>query len=320
MINVFDGAVLWGNDAWAAKNRPDLAHAVDANSWMERIGRAKAQGIEVRGGLAMPFPSTPNQDFISVNRAILSSTGPEGPARILSPILAVRPDDAKSLDDLDAALSIGAPVGIKLWPYMGGFDLAALTADTALVDRIMANRLIVLVHVGNGREMATRPAFPRVRAMPTDALACARELSDVPFIIGHVARLCPATLAGAAETPNVMFDLSGLTSLGRWQENGEEGLPVANGKSLAALGPVGALRALVKDYGLSARLIFGTTWPFCTWWGIDLVDDVALVEAAGFDLATRTSILTGTLSTLIACSGPIPQPNGSCNDHTSHPF
>lgn len=299
MIEVLDGCVLWGRDAWAAQNRPDLAHSAGAAEWRGRVEQAKGQGIALAGGLAMPFPSAPDRDFAAANRAVLDATAPEGPAPELAPVLAVRPGDPRSLDDLDAALATRRPVGIKLWPYMGGFDLAALSADAALMDRLETHRLMVLMHVGNGREGVSRPAFPPVSASPADALAVARDLPPVPVLIAHVARLCEATLAGLADTPTVVLDLSGLGSLGRWREGGRDGLPAEGGERLAALGAAGALKALIGDFGLGGRLLFGTTWPFCTWWGADLAREVAMIGESVGETALREAILGGTLRRLL---------------------
>lgn len=299
MIEVLDGCVLWGRDAWAAENRPDLAHAAGAAEWQARVARARVQGIALVGGLAMPFPSAPDRDFAAANRAVLDAAAPDGPAPELAPVMAVRPGDPRSLDDLDAALATGAPVGIKLWPYMAGHDLSALAADSALVDRIAAHRLMVLMHVGNGREGASRPAFPPVRATPADALAVARDLPAVPVVIAHAARLCEATLAGIADAPTVVLDLSGLTSLGRWREGGRDGLPVDGGERLAALGSEGIVTALIDEFGLADRLVFGTTWPFCAWWGAEAAEEVDLVASAVADPAVREAILAGTLRRLL---------------------
>lgn len=299
MMEVWDGSMLWGSDAWVKQNRPDLMHTVGPLQWTARVNQLNAEGVTLGGGLLMPFPSAIDRDFLLSNLAVAEAVSGAGPAAVARPVYAVRPNDPRNADMLRTLAETGPPAGIKLWPYMGGYSLHRLLEDQALIDILVASRMLVLMHVGNGRERLSRPAFPDVDASPELALHCAEALGDVPVIIGHVARLCPATLERLARTPNAYVDLSGLTSLRRWFEHGEEGLPVDAGKALAARGDLHILRALVDTFGLGDRLVFGTTWPFCRWWGIDLLDDVELVSKAGLAPHVQKAILRDTLKGLI---------------------
>lgn len=302
MIEVMDASVLWGVDAWVRENRPELQHCATESEWRKRVCRSEESQIRILGGLAMPFPSTPVRDFGLANRQVLGAC--LGTDAGLLPVFAVRPGDARSVDDLKALLDAGRrAAGVKLWPYMGGFSLDDVMRDQRLIDILLDHKLILLMHVGNGRERATRPAFPDVRATPDVALRCARELREVPIIIGHVARLSEEVLSETSELPNVYLDYSGLTSLGRWQEGGRDGLPMDSSQAFGQGGAVQVLEAIVNRYSLQDRILFGTTWPFCAWWNVNLEDDVAVIEQANIAPAARSKIYSGNLLRLLGRFG-----------------
>ncbi|ACM31486.1 MULTISPECIES: amidohydrolase family protein [Rhizobium/Agrobacterium group] len=278
MTKIYDATRLWGVDYWAKENKKEWAHSSGTYEWHLHKKALQGKGYEILGAAIMPFPSTPDGTFLNANRQVGAVPGKE---TNLAPIYAVQPNGgAKAVDELAVSDELYQSVGIKLWPYLGKFNLDDLLSNDSLVKYLKENKKSVLMHVGNGREKITRPVFPDVRATPDVAIKCAMELNDIPVIIAHVARLCPRTLDLVRETPNAYLDLSGLTSLGRWKENGEDGLPVDAGKTLASLGPQAVLHRLVTEFGLEDKLVFGTTWPFCSWWGIDVVDDVELIEGA----------------------------------------
>lgn len=319
MIEVIDCSVLYGSDAWARDNRPDLAHHVDAAIWQAHQNRAAAAGIRLTGAAIMPFPaadrsaSDAGPAFDAENDIVITAAaGGRQDGDGLRAVCAVVPGDTASVEALARRLEDGAPVmGVKLWPYLGRFDLDALVSDTALLRLVRDHRLAVFMHPGNGREAHHRPGFAGIRATPDVAISVAEALPDITCVIGHVARLCPDTLMRAGRLASVFIDLSGLTSLGRWQEGGVDGLPVAGGAVFAGMTPGQILARLtdgmpgddVPGMGLGGRLLFGTTWPFCTWWGIDLADDVAMVANAPVSATTRSMILRDNARALFARCG-----------------
>jgi predicted TIM-barrel fold metal-dependent hydrolase len=300
MIEVMDASILWGTDAWVRDNRPELRHSVTEGDWREWVKQSERNRIRIIGGLVMPFPSTPVRDFRAANAQVRRACASYGAESGLLPVFAVRPGDTQSVDDLEAILDDGKSVaGVKLWPYMGGFNLDEVLHDQRLIQILVDRKLLLLMHVGNGRERMTRPVFPDVRATPDIALRCARELPDIPIIIGHLARLSEKVLLETLDTSNLYLDYSGLTSLGRWQEGGRDGLPVDSGEALAREGAVKVIDIMVNNYNLQERILFGTTWPFCTWWNIGLEDDVAVIERANINASARSKIYSGNLARLL---------------------
>ncbi|MBD9653127.1 amidohydrolase family protein [Ensifer sp. ENS09] len=289
MASVFDATRLWGIDHWAKENKPEWVHFSGVDEWHHAQKDLCQRGHEIRGAAIMPFPSTPDGTFLSANSYVAKAS--PGIQKNLAPIYAVRPDcGAQAVDELATADELHPSVGIKLWPYLGKFNLDDLLLNDELLGYLRRYKKSVLMHVGNGRERATRPLFPDVRATPDIAVKCAIALDDIPVVIGHVARLCPKTLDLVREVPNAYLDLSGLTSLGRWKENGEDGLPVADGKVLASLGPYGVLDRLITEFGLEDKLVFGSTWPFCSWWGLDVTDDVDFLDKSDLSASIKHKI------------------------------
>ncbi|MDP9583675.1 UNVERIFIED_ORG: putative TIM-barrel fold metal-dependent hydrolase [Burkholderia contaminans] len=303
-MDIFDGSVLWGKDAWVARNRPDLQHVVGNAELAKYTSEVRQAGCVLRGVLLMPFPSTPTNEYTQSNRDLARAVREFSGNFELKPVYAATPGDKARLDNLVMLNNDVPAVGIKLWPFMGHFHLDDILEDVALVEFVRKNRLPIFMHVGNGREHLVRPAFPNVRATPDVALNCARALPDVPIVIGHVARLCPRTLEAMSSVPNTYLDLSGLTSLGRWQEVGRNGLPVDSGTTLAKLGPVEILRRLVREYGLGNQIIFGSTWPFCAWWGNTFCDDTDLLHHAQLPDPYEKAISRDTLERLLAEAQP----------------
>lgn len=285
---VIDASRLWGVDHWVRQNLSAWAHSSGADDLLHHTNSSEALGFQLTGSLIMPFPSTPDGSFSTANEAVAHAAAANAKMR---PIYAVHPGrGAEAVDELMKLDLISPCVGVKLWPYLGRFNLDDILDNFELVRYLSTGQKCIFMHVGNGREQETRPVFPDVRATPDIAVKCARELSDIRIIVAHAARLCPKTLTAIAALPNTYLDFSGITSLGRWREGGLDGLAVSAGLSLAALGPSEVLRRLVYDYSLERKLLFGTTWPFSLWWGVDVLDDIAFLRDAPISHGAKENI------------------------------
>jgi hypothetical protein len=284
MADVIDMQVHLGRDHWLAQHRPELPHACSAADLECEAATLAAAGHRLVAVAASPFPSTD-----------ASGDTNEQLTGVLA-IPSIVPGDAAAVARLRGG------IGIKLWPYMGGFSLSHLLHDPELLARVRRNRWLVFAHVGNGRESASRPAFAAVQAGPADALAVAAALPDVNFVMAHALRLSRPALERAARMDNVYLDTSGLSSIGRWREGGRDGLFADDAGELAGLTPVEAL-AFLAESGFAERLLFGTSWPFCAWWGSVPLAEVSWIEHSRLAPRLRAGILHDNARRLLTAHG-----------------
>jgi predicted TIM-barrel fold metal-dependent hydrolase len=308
MAQIFDFYFQIGVDDWARNNRPELAHASNREDFKRHTEEFAAEGHQYQGAVIFPPPSDTDLSYTQANR-IIYETATGGPAQseqeeIFFPVYAVAPRNSGSLEWLKRRLEEGGPVlGIKLWPYMGRFSLTDFLRDKELVELVLRHRLLVMMHVGTGRELKARNVFADVAADPATAVQVAAELPEADFLFAHLLRLSEPALEKAAQLKNVYLDTSGLTSLGKWQEGGRNGLPANDAGNLAAQAPVEIIGRLAEEFGLSEKLIFGSNWPFCKWWGSSVREEASLILDAPISSRSRENILAGNALRLLAQHG-----------------
>lgn len=308
MAHIFDFYFQIGVDDWAKNNRPELAHTSVRADFKRHSAEFAAQGHQYQGAVIFPPPSDTELSYAEANRIIYeAATGgsaPGEPEEILFPVYAVTPRHAGSLEWLRRRLEEGSPLlGIKLWPYMGRFSLTDFLRDKELVELVLRHGLLVMMHVGTGRELQARNVFADVAADPATAVQVAAELPEADFLFAHLLRLSEPALEKAAQLKNVYLDTSGLTSLGRWQEGGRNGLPANDAGALATQAPVEIIGRLAEEFGLSEKLVFGSNWPFCKWWGSSVREEASLILDAPIASRSRANILAGNGLRLLAQHG-----------------
>lgn len=291
MIAIHDSYFQIGIDHWLAHNQPQLPHQSSHGDVQEQAGRLVSTNLKVVGATIMPFPSVAGRDYSEANSLVRSTAADSSCAIPLFPVYAIIPCDGGMITWLDAVVRKEGCFGIKLWPYMGRFSLDQLLEDQPLIDLIVRNRLVVFMHVGTGREPETRPAFPNVSAGPSTAVHVAQELPEIRFVMGHLLRLSVPNLERAAELDNVFLDTSGLSSIGLWQEGGRDGLFADDAGSFTTEPPPRIITRLVKEMGFGRRLLYGSNWPFCEWWGGSPAAEVNPILEAGITDEERGAVL-----------------------------
>ena len=251
-------------------------------------------GTDLVGIAAFPFPSAPPEGYGEGNATVMDAAERAGSQGLrIAPFYAVNPGVPAEREWLREQLSQGRPcAGIKLNPFLGkpgGYDLFSLAEDEALVDVLDQHDLVVAMHVGTGREHLTRPRFPNVQAGPAAAVELARRLPQRPMLMFHALRMHAASLAAAADLPNVHVEISGISSLGSLYEGGFS-LLQAEDDGGGPTEPAQALRWLTGEFGLGERLVFGSAHPFCSWWGSTVPEDLALLYAAFEDEGLREAL------------------------------
>lgn len=306
MADVVDFGFQLGVDHWLEQNSPELAHRSTLSDLAAAAEGLASAGHSLHGAVLFPFPSAPERNYREANERVCRAVLEAG-LTPRYPVYAVIPGDVQSVSWLAEALASGQPcLGVKLWPYMGRFSLPAVLDDERLLTLVRDHRLLVMSHVGTGREYRTRPAFPVVRADAAAALELASRLPELDFLFGHLLRLSGRALAKAATLRNVWLDTSGLSTLGRWMEGGVDVLPADDAGDLARATPAAILQRLVSDYGLGDRLVFGSNWPFCTWWKFGVRDEVDLLLQSGLSDQHVERILSVTATALVASHGTGP--------------
>jgi predicted TIM-barrel fold metal-dependent hydrolase len=312
MNQIFDLYFQLGTDHWLRGNRPALPHQSSAADLERQAAIFQAAGYQLAGAALVPFPSVPDRDYAAANELVAGAARTGVAAAVpVAAIHAVIPGDERSVRSVADRIAGGEPcLGIKLWPYMGGFSLSALREDRRLLDLVIRHRLLVFMHVGTGREVLDRAAFPPVAADPSAAMDVVCSLPEIDFVAGHLLRLSRPALERAARVDNVFIDTSGLSSIGRWREGGRPGLPADDAGSLADLSAGELLAALIDDLGLQRRLVFGTNYPFCGWWGSIPLGEAALIDYAPIAPQARRDILFTNAARLVRNHGVPAVPEG----------
>jgi predicted TIM-barrel fold metal-dependent hydrolase len=175
-----------------------------------------------------------------------------------------------------------------IWPILCDLDLLALADDDAFWTIIERHDLPVTVHVGSGDEANYRSAVRRNSYGPMDAAELAHRRPSIRFNLSHILRLSRPALQSVSGLRNVWTDLSGYSSFGVWREKGHDVFPAAD----PVVGPgewkrLG--RILEDEFGLKDRVMFGSSEPFCRWWGSSLQREWEICNNS-FDVGFKSSL------------------------------
>jgi len=258
-MKIFDTHLLLGRDAWLSENKPELACHSDIASASQALDDTGAS--EWRAA-TFPFPSSQDGTYIPENEAVLRAA--QGDNRLL-PVTAVDPSNLENLNWVMDALKGDKLRGLVIWPILCDLDLSALSVHKPLWQAVAERDIPVTVHVGVGNEPDLGRAVKANHYDAAAAIKLAQALPQVRFNLSHVLRLSAAALEALRSLDNVMMDVSGLSALNRWREAGREVFPAFD-TAFPGSDPQTVLRALAADPDWQKRLMFGSSWPFNTWW------------------------------------------------------
>ena len=264
---------LLGTDHWLLANMPQLAGSNDAES----ARTALTAGSEHWVAYVLPFPSSADGGYSAENRYVLEAAAQDPRLR---PVLALNPLHTDSREEVARLLRSTHPeiAGLVLWPILCKLDLVALSEDAWFRDLTRSLDLPVTVHVAAGNEQRIGRVPEMQRYLPEHAVALAASLPEVRFNLSHALRLSRSALEAARDLPNIWTDTSGLSALGQWHESGEQVFPADDAGTLGQLSPSEAVATLVDEFGFGERLMFGSSYPFNTWWNFDVASERRLVE------------------------------------------
>ncbi|MGJ5079303.1 amidohydrolase family protein [Bradyrhizobium sp. HKCCYLS3013] len=267
-MSIFDSHLLLGRDDWLAANKPELAHRLGLDEIRTMFAEVAPDGRW--RAAACPFPSAPEQNYREENAAVLQCAAIE--PRLL-PVAAINPNDVESRAFLER--DGGKFAGIIIWPILCKVDLRRLARDDAFWTIVKRLDLPVSIHVGTGEEPSYRDAIHANAYGPLDAIEVAEANPAIRFNLLHALRLSRSALQRAACISNVWTDLSGYSSYGSWTEGGREIFPAKD--PVVGPGAYGALpKILADEFGLGDRILFGSSEPFCRWWGLTLKAEYAI--------------------------------------------
>lgn len=276
---------LLGSDRWLTRNMPNLAHENGAEAACAAMNMSAERWL----AYVFPFPSSADGSYIAENRMVLSAAARDSRLR---PVLALNPMHTEGRADVARLLDAHPEIaGLVLWPILCELDLVALSKDSWFRDLANSCGLPFTVHIAAGNEQRIGRVTRMLRYLPEHALALAGSLPGVRFNLSHALRLSRSALETARQMANIWTDTSGLSALGQWHESGQQVFPATDAGPLGTLSPGEALTALVGDYGLGERLMFGSSYPFNTWWGLDVAGERRLVEESLCNPWTRQCIM-----------------------------
>ncbi|MEW7009917.1 amidohydrolase family protein [Lentilitoribacter sp. EG35] len=269
---LFDAHVLIGQDYWLGNNKPELAHTLDVEDACSVLSIA-ADGSQWRAA-AMPFPSAREPNYVYENNYVIDSSSKDNR---LIPIAVANPKNAENFAYLQSKAAAGLLGGLMIWPILCDLDLRELADDVTFWSFVEQYDLPVTLHVATGDEPNYRNTVACNHYGPLDAVRLAARWPDVRFNLSHALRLSRPALEEVAKLRNVWTDLSGYSSFGRWREARKETFPSHE----PIIGPGyhnKLLDVLHRDYGLEGRILFGSSEPFCRWWGFSAKREYAIYK------------------------------------------
>ena len=306
IVDIIDFATQVGVDEWLALNRPTIPYRATMGE-LEFVCN-EIDGIRYRhmGAVLYPFPSASDPAFLLANEFIVQAIeqAKAHSYRRWFPVYAVVPGNSNSQAWLRRTLESKKPcLGIKLWPYMGKFSLTDFACDESLCALVKQHNLLVFVHVGTGCEIETRPAFAKVAADPATAIQMIESLPEIDFVLGHAVRLSERALIRCQHLDNAHIDISGVSSLGVLYEGEVALLPARDSVKLALMTPPQVITALVEDFKLGSKLLFGTAWPYCGAWGSNMATEIDLILSCSLSKMQCYKIFVKNAMALIKTHG-----------------
>jgi predicted TIM-barrel fold metal-dependent hydrolase len=284
-VTVFDCHLLLGRDAWLAENKLELAHALALEEARLLFAAVAPDGDWLAA--ACPFPSAREPSYREENAAILEAASAE--PRLL-PVAAVNPSNAEWRAFLERSGSCLA--GIQILPILCNLNLREVAKDDDFWALVKQHDLPVSIHIATGEEPSYRSAVRQNVYAPLDAVQVAEARPDIRFNLLHALRLSRSALSAVARLDNVWTDLSGYSSHGAWAECGRDIFAAAD----AVVGPADygeLLRILEEEFGLAGRIMFGSSEPFCRWWGSSLEREHTMYSEASRRRTDRETFAAG---------------------------
>ena len=281
-MTVWDGHLLFGIDHWMHLNNPTLPYTNGQHQISE----------DVVCSLITPFPSSPNQAYLEENQRIFDYVR-KNPSAIA--VFALNPSSPENREAVSDFVSRQPCCGIVLWPILCRMDLSELVRDGWFRDFMNRFSGFTYIHTGAGNEQALGRVAKQGSYGPQQVLAVAEAFPKNKFILGHLLRLSEEELRKAKHMDNVVLDTSLISGHQRWFERDVNVFPAVTAGELAQLSPGEILEKLCGEYGLGKKLVFGSSYPYCQWWGSSYEDELRLITEAKISQEMKQDILQGNL-------------------------
>lgn len=270
---IIDSHSLVGVDFWLSNNKSELRHRNDLEEYQKAL-KSVANSYK---SVIMPFPSSKNGSYMAENRYILEL---HQKYDWTIPVLAFNPCSKENIRFVSEKLENGEVKGLVLWPVLCKLDLDMLSKDDQFDYVLRKYKPWITVHVGAGNEKDIHRVTKLNNYSPVDSVKLAAEYPDVKFNLSHVLRISEHALSMAENMENVIIDISGICMHKRWYEYGTNVFPASDSVKLKELDSSEIIYELMHNEQLANKLVFGTQYPFDTWCGFDIKEEIELVKNA----------------------------------------
>lgn len=286
-MEVWDCHLLFGTDHWMRMNNTTLPFfnkqcaPVLANDTFS-IGRS----------FITPFPSSPDQAYAEENALIFEAAEKSATG---IPVYALNPNNTANRNTVQRFTDGREQCGIILWPILCQMDLSALIQDPWFRDFMEHFKGWIYIHTAAGNEEDLGRVKKQGNYNAKQVLELAQAFPKNKFILGHLLRLSVDELWAAREMDNVVLDTSLVSGQLRWFEKGKNVFPAASSGKMMTLSAKQILECLIGEYQLSKKLVFGSSYPYCQWWGYSYDDEIRLITGLNVSDRIKQDILCGNI-------------------------
>lgn len=279
-MKIIDVHQLWGIDIWLSKNKPNLFYKNDENIFFTEVSSNKLLKT-----FLTPFPSSHDNSFYYENIIIKELTNEND---LFYPVYGLNTNSKDSYKFFDT-ISNENKFGVMITPILCRIDFLELSKDNRFIDFCLEYEPCITIDTPAGNEVLIGRVNDFKNCQPEDALELSLKLDNVNFNMAHLFRLSENALRESKNLKNVMLDTSGVSSNKVWIENGYNVFPSPN-SILDNLTPEEILKTLIDEYELEDKIMFGSIFPFCKWWGNSFNDEINLINNLDTSSETKEKI------------------------------
>lgn len=283
-MKIIDCHHLFGSDLWLSENKSELACKNDYNQLKKQMDSIADDWKT----FILPFPSSKNNKYLYENQMIKNAAILDD--KIL-PVFALNTYFDECYNQVGMLLSETAYPNIVLWPILCEIDLIELSKNNKFIKFCEKHNPLVTIHVAAGNESDIGRISELKRYCASDAVYLATQLPHIKFNLSHVLRLSMNALEKAAELTNIVLDTSGISSHNLWYEKGQNVFPSKDSSDFKYCSHEEVITILVKKYELGSKLVFGSSYPFNSWWGFNLKSELDMINRSDLSDEEKLNIM-----------------------------
>lgn len=252
----------------------------------------KMDYYNISKAVVVPFPSPGGQFrqegfWYDLENHYLVESSRASSGRLI-PFPGVNPNDSESVKNIQTYAIFFKIKGVKLSHQIPmGFSIDKLI-DHPLMKIIQDNNLILMIHIGTGKE----PEADQVHTTLDYAIQVAKKYPDVKFIFCHLGRL-HKDIISALDLKNVYMDTAGLYLWQNWKQFiASEPLSVLKNTS-----PPDVIKKLI-EIGYEDKIVFGSDEPYTPY-----RNEISNIEKAEISEKAKKRIFSGNIKELLGIGG-----------------